>query len=121
MAKLIHEIVMSGALAHDPQSGFIRFFDKKRLKEKGEFIGPLAFHPRSIQEPFLNLLMFAPLLYQTTQRAKMDAQDIIDKLGHVIARNVLPREAGLEILAQLEMLKAAIEIVQKAARDGIET
>lgn len=122
--KLTHDVIMDCGMALDPKEGLIRFFSKSRLKIKKEFIGPLVFNPNSVDPRVLNLLIYSPILYQATQRAKLDAMDFAERLKSVAGslgadQHELAHEC-IRLLAQVIHLEHAMNLAQEAARDGID-
>ncbi|HEX2242685.1 MAG TPA: hypothetical protein VHK27_05445 [Gammaproteobacteria bacterium] len=120
--KVTHDVLMDGGMCEDPQAGdCVRFFSKSRLKQRDEFTGPLVFHPKSVDARFLNLLLNSPILYQATQRAKLDAVDLQEKLKALAVAKDIEEFKGLtlDMMAQLIALQHVMDMTQNAVIEGV--
>jgi hypothetical protein len=121
-SNLTHDVILDGGMIVEAQSGCVRFFSKSRLKLKNEFVGPLVFSPTTVDPRLLNLFLYSPILYQATQRAKLDAMDLeerIKALGSKLQESEQQHEC-VHMLAQVIHLQHAMDMAQRAAREGID-
>lgn len=124
-AKLTHDVILDGGMIVDPQGGgMVRFFSKSRLKIRKDVVGPLVMNPAHLDPRLLNLFLYSPILYQATQRAKLDAVDLEERIkGLASSLNEDQHELAQEcvhMLAQVIHLQHAMDVAQTAARDGID-
>ena len=121
--KLTHEVILDGGMFVDPTAGgCVRFFSKSRFKAHSEVIGPLVMPARAMDERFLNLFLYSPILYQASQRAKLDAIDLQERFKTLVTMEDGPdyKELVVQILAQLIALQHAMDVVQEAVREGLD-